>query len=494
MPSSKSPLRYPGGKAKLYNFVKRVLEVNGLLGETYAEPFAGGAGLALKLLLNGDVKRVIINDLDPAVYYFWLTIINETNRFCNKIDSVDLTINEWKKQREIYNKANLNNIFEYAFSFFYLNRTNVSGVVKGGVIGGLDQAGPYKIDARFNREGLKKRIYEIASHKNQIVITNYDANEFITGDFLKHYYKVFINFDPPYVKNGYKLYQNSFKEEDHRKLCDNIKKCNRKWMVTYDVCNLIYDLYSKYPMGKTEINYSVKTVRKEQEYVFFNNNVIIPEEFLEGDKMKCTNECRFCSIMKGEYKLGNVDRPIFQNDKFMAISTVGALINGWVLIIPKNHCYSMREYYSNPCFIDFVNNVIKILSKKYNKEILAFEHGANKFGSLTACGTNHAHLHLVPFYKSILAESNEELSFRNVNFDKIKDHVDNNEYLLYSDIYNNDITQSEFYIHDLKTPMSQFFRKVIANQLCIPEKFNYKENLNLNIAEQTYNELFEEVF
>ena len=209
-----SPLRYPGGKSKLYNVIKNVLSSNELLGGTYVEPFAGGAGLAIKLLLNNDVKRIVLNDIDPAIFYFWKTILNKTEEFCEAIDCVELTIDEWQKQKEIFKKGFCGNEFEYAFAVFYLNRTNVSGILKGGVIGGMDQKGNYKIDARFNKESLKQRIRNIASRKKDIILHNLDAKVLVSNGYLNYFHKLLINFDPPYVNKGAQLYKNSFTKND----------------------------------------------------------------------------------------------------------------------------------------------------------------------------------------------------------------------------------------------------------------------------------------
>lgn len=277
MSSVKSPLRYPGGKAKLYDFVKRILVRNDLIGGTYVEPFAGGAGLALRLLLNNDVKRIIINDLDPAIYNFWYTIINNAVEFCDKIKEVDITVDEWKKQKEIYSTGRYKDQMEYAFAVFFLNRTNISGVLNGGPIGGMEQNGNYKIDARFNKDELIKKIVNISNYKDRIIITNCDAKSLIQNGTLNKYKKVFINFDPPYVKKGARLYKNSFQISDHTDLYNCILNCKKKWIVTYDICPLITDLYSRYRTSKISINYSVRSVKKAQEYVFFSDNLILPE-------------------------------------------------------------------------------------------------------------------------------------------------------------------------------------------------------------------------
>ena len=244
MPTTDSPLRYPGGKTKFYSYIKELLKTNDLIGKTYIEPFAGGAGLAIKLLLNNDVERIVINDLDPAIYSFWHSVLYDGKAFCDLIEGCALTLTEWEHQREIYMNHDVTKPLELGFATFFLNRTNVSGVIKGGIIGGKNQKGLYKLDARFNRETSVKKILKISEIKDQIILLNEDAKIFLQPQMLRRFYKCFINIDPPYVNKGAQLYKNAFCEADHRELFRLISECKRKWIVTYDVCPLIAELYS----------------------------------------------------------------------------------------------------------------------------------------------------------------------------------------------------------------------------------------------------------
>lgn len=277
MPFTPSPLRYPGGKAKLYNYVKNIIDANGLTDETYIEPFAGGAGLALKLLLNNDVKRIVINDFDPAIYAFWHSVLYESDSLCRYLSNVNVSIDEWDRQHQIYVNQQGHSTLDIAKAVIFLNRTNVSGVITGGVIGGRNQTGKYNMDARFNREELIKKITDIAKMSSRIDLYNLDASVFLQNGTMRHYYKAFINFDPPYVNKGGQLYKNAFSEEDHEKLHECISQCQRKWIVTYDVCDLIKKLYSDYRCSIIDIYYSAKEVRKAKEYIFFSNNLILPK-------------------------------------------------------------------------------------------------------------------------------------------------------------------------------------------------------------------------
>lgn len=275
MPQTYTPLRYPGGKTKLYSFVKTILDTNNLH-STYIEPFAGGAGLALKLLFKNDVKRIVINDSDPAIYAIWKAILESPDELCQFIMDVPLTVAEWDRQRKQYLTLRHEPSIRLAKAAFYLNRTNISGVITGGVIGGKNQTGRYKIDARFNRKELTRKIYEIYARRDSIDIYNLDALKFLEPEVLRRYYKAFINFDPPYVIKGSELYMNAYQEQDHRYLRDAIQQCKRKWIVTYDVCDLIAELYGDYRRSFLDLTYSANGSRKAKEYIFFSNNLIIP--------------------------------------------------------------------------------------------------------------------------------------------------------------------------------------------------------------------------
>lgn len=273
-----SPLRYPGGKTKLYGLVRSILMRNNLINQTYIEPFAGGAGLALALLLNNDVKKIVINDSDPAIYAFWYSILNNNEDICEFVRTVPLNMDEWHRQRNIYlNQANYERL-DIAKAVFYLNRTNRSGVINGGVIGGQSQQGNYLIDARFNRNNLIERIQSIENVKSKIHLYNLDVLDFLDTHTLGKYRKVLINFDPPYVEKGSQLYQNYYTHQNHKVLKKYILKCKRKWILTYDDCELTRELYANNRCSLIDINYSVNTVRKTKELIVFSDSIEISDE------------------------------------------------------------------------------------------------------------------------------------------------------------------------------------------------------------------------
>jgi DNA adenine methylase len=274
MPTTLTPLRYPGGKTQFYPLIKDLLKNNDLIGHTYIEPFAGGAGIAIKLLINKDVEHIVINDIDPAIYAFWYSTIHHTDDLCSLIEKTPVTIKQWKKQKEIYNNKE-SKMLEKGFATLFLNRTNVSGIIKGGIIGGLQQAGTYSIDARYTKSTLIEKIKIIGEFRKQIDIYNLDAVKLFNFKKIKKLKKTFVNFDPPYVNKGAGLYENSFSKEDHKKLASMIKRCSRKWIVTYDIHPLITELYANFRHDYLDLNYSIKQKRRAKEYIFFSNNIIL---------------------------------------------------------------------------------------------------------------------------------------------------------------------------------------------------------------------------
>ena len=201
--------------------------------------------------------------------------------------------------------------------------------------------------------------------------------------------------------------------------------------------------------------------------------------------MICSNECRFCAIQEGKKTFEIVDSPIIENENFYLMSSIGALIEGWTMVIPRQHSYSMKKYYADSSFYSFINESINIIKKAYGvNKVVVFEHGANKFGSMTACGTNHAHIHIVPINESLLNDITESISIKKLKFDQVEDYVKSSEYLLYADVFDK-FENSDCYVHLLNEPISQFFRRIIANKLGCPDKYNYKEYDNIGISSAT---------
>jgi len=239
-----SPLRYPGGKNCIFPFVGQIFYENDLIGIRYAEPYAGGAGLALRLLFEGYVEHVYINDLDKSIYSFWIAILHKTDEFCEWMQSVEISVENWNRYRVIQNNSDNEDCFELAKSTFFLNRTNISGIIKGGIIGGKEQKGKYKLDVRFNRQSLIDRIRKIAGVKQNISVSNLDGLRFIRNLNRKRE-NIFIYLDPPYFNKGADLYMNFYSKEDHIRLSRCVRKMKNRWMISYDNSDFILNLYKE---------------------------------------------------------------------------------------------------------------------------------------------------------------------------------------------------------------------------------------------------------
>jgi DNA adenine methylase len=270
-----SPLRYPGGKSRITPIVKKIINNCKTTISTYIEPFAGGAGVALNLLFDRVIECVIINDYDKAIYSFWRAILTDTENFINKIKTTSVSVAEWKRQRKIYLSSNKYSL-EFAFSVFYLNRTNRSGIISAGPIGGYLQQGEWTINARYNIDKCIDRILKISKYKNRIRIFNMDIRKFI----LKHhgYFtdNSFVYFDPPYINNSKRLYKNSLDLNDHCEISQYIHDfILSDWIITYDDVDIIHALYKKHSIIHYNINYSVAQKRKALELLILKNEYLL---------------------------------------------------------------------------------------------------------------------------------------------------------------------------------------------------------------------------
>lgn len=274
-----SPLRYPGGKNKLSDFVTDVILMNDLQGGTYIEPFAGGANIAFHLLFGEYVQSVIINDIDRSIYSFWAATLFQTEALIKKIKDTPITIDEWNVQKSIQKNKQDADTLDLAFSTFFLNRTNRSGIISsGGVIGGIGQLGSWKMDVRFNKADLIKRIEKIALFSARISLYNKDASELITEITPSFNSRSLIYFDPPYYAKGAALYANFYKHNDHEALSRLIHGLEVNWMLTYDYEPAIIEMYQDTNNRQLTIGYSAADKKQGTEFIAFSKDLVIPNE------------------------------------------------------------------------------------------------------------------------------------------------------------------------------------------------------------------------
>lgn len=276
--ASVSPLRYPGGKSSLLDLLATVIHNNEIRYFQYAEPYAGGCGLALALMYGGYVSDIHINDIDPSIWSFWHAVLEYNDDLVKLIKTTPVTISEWEKQKEIHLQANKDDPISLGFATFFLNRTNRSGIIKGaGVIGGKAQTGNYKIDCRFNKDDLVSRIHRIHKYRDRINLYNQDAVAFMqNGKSLPQSTLFFI--DPPYFVKGSSLYTSFYNPEDHASVAKATMSLSQPWIVTYDNVEQISELYKGCNQHSFNINYSLQTKRKGSELLITSSDIYIGSE------------------------------------------------------------------------------------------------------------------------------------------------------------------------------------------------------------------------
>lgn len=277
--SFNTPLRYPGGKGRLTQYMGRIIEMNGLIDGHYVEPFAGGAGIAISLLFLEYVRKIHLNDVNPSVHAFWTAVLDHTDDLCRLIKDTPVTMDEWRRQHAVQRQPDKLSIIDLGFSTFFLNRTNRSGIISGGVIGGKEQTGAWKLDARYNKDDLIQRIDRIAAFRSRIALTRMDAAEFIRSHLPTIPAKALVYLDPPYYVKGQGLYQNHYRHEDHAGIAALVRaSIKQRWIVSYDNHAAIRELYADLRQEEFALHYSANNRFKGSEVMIFQDGLKTPDE------------------------------------------------------------------------------------------------------------------------------------------------------------------------------------------------------------------------
>lgn len=281
-PRGQSPLRYPGGKACLTQFITELAQQNEL-GGRYVELYAGGAGAALNLLYNKTFDHIHINDYDYNIFSFWHSVLNQTEAFIKLIENTPVTLDEWHKQKEIFSRGREMEQLKLGFATFFLNRTNRSGIIfRAGPIGGFEQTGNYLIDVRFNKKNLIERIEKIGNHANRIHLTNEDATEIIQNisDYTDNIGQTFLYLDPPYYNKGKQLYLNNYGHDGHESLARHVHDLPEqlRWLISYDNVDQIKNMYQQYRLAKFDLNYTLQSKKFGSELLIFSDNLNLGAE------------------------------------------------------------------------------------------------------------------------------------------------------------------------------------------------------------------------
>jgi DNA adenine methylase len=281
-----SPLRYPGGKAPFAPFIAKVMEVNGVVGGHYLEPYAGGAGVALDLLFHGQASHIHINDVDPAVYAFWMAATQHSEQLLDLLEKTPINMAEWFKWRSVLREDCQASMVEKGFATLFMNRTNRSGILKAGVIGGKNQEGAYKLDARFKKDVISARIRAIAERAKDITVYSEDSLALLKRckAFLPEESLIYL--DPPYYVKGKGLYRNYYEHDDHVAIAKTIKakSFKRHWVVSYDNADEIRAMYQLINEKTYGLNYTAQRRYVGNEIMFFSDDLVVPNEDIPQTK------------------------------------------------------------------------------------------------------------------------------------------------------------------------------------------------------------------
>lgn len=271
-----SPLRYPGGKGRLGPWLATVIEANDLKGGCYVEPYAGGAGAALYLLLQRHVEHIVINDADPLIYAFWQSVVNDSIAFETMIRETPVTMEARERFLAMLAEPERHSKLDLGFAAFFLNRTNRSGILAGGVIGGKEQAGAYKLDARYCREDLISRVRAIGMLREQITVLGMDALDLLVDCIPGLPDKSLVYLDPPYYVKGSQLYRNHYEHGDHEAIAWCARRAKYPLLITYDDCSEIRELYDGMSSSNFSLQYSTHLARPKVSEVMFYANLKLP--------------------------------------------------------------------------------------------------------------------------------------------------------------------------------------------------------------------------
>jgi len=280
-----SPLRYPGGKSLLSSYVSGVLEENLLSGCTFYEPYAGGASVSLDLLRLGFIDKAVLVERDPLVYAFWKCVFTQTEALCSAIDACPVSLETWHLLQPTRAVIDPNKtaytLLQLGLAGLFFNRTNFSGIIGAGPIGGQSQASAYKINCRFNKKALIRQIRAAGRLSSRISVNFGDAITFLRKNSARISSGFsFVYIDPPYYMQGKKLYRHHYLDADHQALAEFITAQAYPWLVSYDDHPRIRELYASKQMQPIYLDYKVKSSRTAQELVI--SNLMIPPPVYAG--------------------------------------------------------------------------------------------------------------------------------------------------------------------------------------------------------------------
>ncbi len=285
-PAPVSPLRYPGGKALLANYISDVLESHLLTGCSFYETYLGGAAVSLDLLGKGSIANAVWVERDPLVYAFWHSVLNDPEGLSAAINDLDITIDTWEAFQHYRDVLSPNDVsfslLELGVAGLFFNRTNFSGILGAGPIGGRNQSSKYGIDCRFNKNRIIEQIWSVSEYSDLIELHYGDAIEFMlrNAETISTGFN-FVYIDPPYYTQGKKLYRYFYEDKDHLALANFIGEQGYPWLISYDDHPRIRELYGQNEIQPIYLDYKVKSSRRAKELLI--SNIEIPPPVYLGN-------------------------------------------------------------------------------------------------------------------------------------------------------------------------------------------------------------------
>lgn len=278
MKPTPTPLRYPGGKAWLAHYVEKFISFNKLEVDTLVEPFAGGAAVSITLLQKSIIEQAYISEIDPLIVAFWEATLNRTEELIEIVLSMSVDLETWHYMRGYLQEKSTTNldVVELAAAFLFLNRTSYSGIIKAGPLGGKDQRSRYKINCRFNKPRIAKKIEAIGELKGRLNVIKSDGLELMEKMASSRFESIVFYVDPPYYGAGKDLYRHYFTDKEHIELSVFLESVDKPWLLSYDNADFIKELYKHKTKSPIYTDYQSGHFKKGVKELLISNYLIPP--------------------------------------------------------------------------------------------------------------------------------------------------------------------------------------------------------------------------
>ncbi len=244
----RSPFRYPGGKTWLVPLVRRWLGSCTKPAKHLAEPFAGGAIIALSALFDRLTEKITLIERDVNVGSVWQIIVNgDAPELAKRI--IDFNCTEANALKVLKNEYLPDDILSRAFATIVRNRVQRGGIMAPGASLMRNGENGRGVASRWYPETLRNRLLDLHLLHMSIQFHSGDGIKFIENNATNEDISWFI--DPPYTVAGRRLYLHS--DIDHEELFEATSKIEGRFMMTYDNNEQIRRLARKHHFEVAEV-------------------------------------------------------------------------------------------------------------------------------------------------------------------------------------------------------------------------------------------------